>query len=108
MRLLDLDPKWLVLDGRRVGFTFISPTNPQYRQSCFTEQLPRAEQWRLFEEAHGEEFQVQGCRSDFAWTVVDGIAAADFATISVTPSLDGSAGGLWHGYITRGEIVGGI
>lgn len=108
MRLIDLDPKWLLRDGQRVGFTFLSPTgkqgNTHWRQSCFTVHTASREQWELFEQAHGEDCSVQGCRPDFAWTIAGGIEAADFATISVHPSLDGSAGGLWHGFITSGEI----
>ena len=55
MRLIDLDPRWLVKDDQRVG-----------------------------------------------------IDVATFETMTVTPSLDGSAAGNWHGFITNGEIVGGI
>lgn len=70
MKLTDLDPQWIVRDGKRIGFTFKSPTKPENRQSCFD--------------------------------------AATFETMTVTPSLDGSAGGLWHGFITNGVIVGGM
>lgn len=49
MRLTDLDPAWIVKDGRRIGFTFISPTriNPgkiAARQSCFSEPPKVSEQ----------------------------------------------------------------
>jgi hypothetical protein len=40
------------------------------------------------------------CRDDMAWV----ISSQDFATMSVTPSLDASASGHWHGFITNGEI----
>lgn len=103
MKLTELDPRWLTKEGRRVGFTFVSPTNPQWRQSCFVIPVPRREQWDLFEQQGLEN--VQGCRPDFAWTVNGGIECATFETITVTPSLDGSAGGLWHGFITNGEIL---
>lgn len=112
MRLIDLDPKWLVKDGARVGFTFLSPIgkqgNTHWRQSCFAVKLPSRDQWKLFQEVHGEHYAVQGCRPDFAWTIAGGIENAGFETMTVTPSLDGSAGGLWHGFITNGEIVGGL
>lgn len=106
MKLIELDPKWLIKGGSRVGFTFRSPTNPEWRQSCFVENTPRREQWQLFEDEAGENFKIQGCRPDFAWTVSGGIAAANFETMTVTPSLDGSSGGLWHGFITNGQITG--
>lgn len=103
MRLTDLDPRWLLKDGKRVGFTFICPTDRNWRQSCFVAPTPSCEQWDLF-----GELDVQGCRPDCSWTIAGGIEAADFATMTVTPSLDGSKGGLWHGFITAGAIVGGL
>src|SRR5206468_3026454 len=107
MRLVDLDPKWLLVDGRRVGFVFRSPTRRDWWQSCFAEATPIGEQLDLFEAQLGDAM-VQPCKPSFVWTIVDGIAAADFATITVDPSLDGSPGGLWHGHVKRGEIVGGL
>lgn len=103
MRLTDLDPKWLMKDGKRVGFTFRSPTDPRWRQSCFENPPPRREQWELF-----DEDDVQGCNPAAHWTIAGGIDSAAFETMTVTPSLDGSAGGLWHGFITNGDIVGGL
>lgn len=103
MRLIELDPKWIVKEGKRVGFTFRSPTDPKWRQSCFENPPPRREQWELF-----EDDDVQGCNPSAHWAVAGGIENASFETMSVTPSLDGSAGGLWHGHITNGAIVGGI
>lgn len=103
MRLTDLDPKWLVKDGQRIGFTFRSPTDPKRRQSCFETPPPSREQWELF-----DEDDVQGCNPKARWAIHGGIDSAAFETMTVTPSLDGSAGGLWHGFITKGEIVGGL
>jgi hypothetical protein len=48
------------------------------------------------------------CAAGCGWACSPAPADADFASLTVTPSLDGSAGGLWHGFITNGEIVGGI
>ena len=103
MKLTDLDPQWLTMNGKRVGFTFLSPNGKQgpihWRQSCFAIAVPMRAQMRLF----GED-NVQPCKQTFAWSIEGGIDAADFATITVKPSLDGSDGGLWHGYITNGLI----
>lgn len=107
MRLLDLDPAWLTQSGRRVGFVFRSPTRREWWQSCFAEATPMREQLGLFEDNLGDGM-VQPCNPSFAWTIDGGIEAADFATITVAPSLDGSPGGLWHGHIRGGAIVGGI
>lgn len=108
MRLIDLDPQWIMQDGRRIGFTFVSPTNSSLRQSCFPVPPSMHEQMDLFDALHGEHQMVQGCNPTHRWTIAGGIENATFDRMTVTPSLDGSAGGLWHGYITNGEIVGGI
>jgi len=112
MRLTELDPKWIMKDGVRVGFTFISPTNPKCRQSCFRESPSTKEQWKLFAVTHGAEeddpdfpnHMIQGCTPGTKWQV----AGDYFDNLTVHPSIDGSAGGNWHGHITNGEIVGGL
>lgn len=116
MRLLDLDPRWLVKDGKRVGFIFLSPKSSpgavHWRQTCSFEPTPFRDQcklvWAAMADQAGEDHEFdswQPCRRDFAWSHQGDL---DFAALTVTPSLDGSAGGLWHGFITNGEIVGGI
>lgn len=111
MKLTDLDPRWLIRDGRRIGFIFRSPVKRSWYQSCLLEKCNADTQRDLFNAAlrdladEGQESaqytRVQGCRSDCAWKITEG---SDFTNLSVTPSIDGSAGGLWHGYITGGEI----
>ena len=108
MRLLDLDPRWLMKDDKRIGFTFNGPLARGFRQSCFVFSPPTRDQWRIFEENLGDENEVQGCTPGTQWTIAGGIESADFATLSVSPSIDGSAGGEWHGFITNGQIVGGL
>jgi len=108
MRLTDLDPLWLVKDGARIGFTFRSPTNADFRQACFENPPSSDEQDDLFEAEFGKRSMIQGCNPDAHWQIAGGIEAATFETMTVTPSLDGSPGGLWHGHITNGVIVGGI
>ena len=110
MRLADLEPKWLIKDGRRVGFIFRSPTNSAWFQSCMLEIMPRREQFALLAAARpeqsedGEPYDIQPCRPDFAWTISPVAEQADFANLTIMPSIDGSPGGLWHGFITNGEI----
>ena len=116
MKLTELDPRWVIKDGRRIGFVFRSPTRQTCWQSCFEAAPPRREQWALFadlfhlddEDRTDGSPDVQGCKEGTRWTIEGGIEAADFATLTVKPSLDGSPGGLWHGFITNGEIVGGL
>jgi hypothetical protein len=102
MKLTDLNPLWLIKDGRRVGFTFTSPAKPEWRQSCFVEKVTKYEQWALFKQQG--YIETQGCDEKCLWVVAGGIENSSFETMSVTPSLDGSKGGLWHGFITNGEI----
>jgi hypothetical protein len=116
MRLTDLEPRWLVRDGQRVGLVFKSPTKPHWFQSCMFAPTPHVVQRELFNEAVGHlcekpEYgytKVQGCNEACGWTVAGGAANATFETLAIAPSIDGSAGGLWHGFITNGDIVGGI
>ncbi len=125
MRLVDLDPRWLMEDGRRVGFIFISPcqhvdgghSHPPtpWRQTCFVSPTPHENQeppinlaMADLADKDGDFCWVQFCNPGCGWVVAGGIENATFETMTVTPSLDGSAGGLWHGHITNGEIVGGI
>lgn len=108
MRLVDLEPVWLMKGGKRIGFTFLSPTKREYRQSCFATPPSISEQVDIFDAAHGDHQMVQPCNPKATWTIAGGIETADFATVTVTPSLDGSAGGLWHGFIRNGVIEGGI
>lgn len=121
MKLLDLDPRWLEENGRKVGIVFTSPTNPKWRQTCFFVPSPRMfacdacrglDEWKcphsqsgLVEAAGIDPEWFQGCTAGIAWTVHGPL---DFAVLTITPSIDGSAGGLWHGFITNGEIVGGM
>ena len=100
MRLVDLDPRWYVLvdGGPRVGLTFDCP-------HCRTERLG------VLFHRHGREAmedavihaQAPG-NSEHIWTI-DG---DDPASLSLTPSIDASSHGHWHGFITNGEIVGGV
>jgi hypothetical protein len=64
-----------------------------------------AEQMEIIEEHFGEECSdVVMARNEFAWTFP---SSGDFATMTVTPSIDASrsGGGHWHGFITNGEAA---
>lgn len=129
MRLLDLEPHWLTFDGRRVGFIFRCPlpSKRDWWQTCFVEKFylfkgrdgaydnagdsagSSDSQCGIVDASCRAAFgKWQGCNPGFAWTVPGGIENAAFETISVTPSIDGSAGGNWHGFVTDGQIVGGL
>lgn len=134
MRLLDLEPRWLNHAGKNIAILFQCPhchvAGKRQWLTCFfvpAGSIPKA-QWDsadgdyydagdriLFANAFVEmgmdrkaaqtaAHQVVGCKPSIAWTR----QGHDFATISITPSLDASGAGHWHGHITNGEIVGGI
>ena len=99
MKLVDLDPIWLSLDV----FAFKNPTGGKYWLTCKRVPMSRREQMDLcytnpkFEQAKGD---VVLTTPETAWSFVGN----DFATLTVTPSIDASASGNWHGFITNGEI----
>lgn len=119
MKLTDFEPQWMEYEGRRIGFVFLSPVqavrsdntfrNPPHRLTCMAEPTPMRIQRDVAEKMFGDDdFCVVPCNELSAWTISGGIASAVFDTMTVTPSLDASASGNWHGFITNGEIVGGI
>ena len=97
MRLSELDPKWIHPNV----FTFLCPHCKDWRLSCKNVAMPSKEQWALFEKAFGVPYRVVGTRPEMAWT----ISGTDFNTMTVTPSIDASAAGCWHGFITNGAIT---
>jgi hypothetical protein len=96
MKLLELEPRWFYLEegGPHVGLTFLCPR-------CRTQRLGVVFHHRSHEaiddvyiraHAHGRE--------DFVWTIC---SAESFDALTLTPSIDASRRGHWHGFITNGE-----
>lgn len=75
--------------------------------SCKRVAMSNMAQYDLFEQQLPDQSpsEVVPCRADMAWKF---IAAESFDTITVTPSLDASASGHWHGCITAGRVVGDV
>jgi hypothetical protein len=114
MKLTELDPRWLVADGKRVGFVFLCPHCRTTWVSCFTTAMPHISgqdyhdcQAALFALAIPEvpSHEVVPCRRNYAWNASPPVNQATFENLSVTPSLDASASGHWHGHITNGECA---
>jgi hypothetical protein len=99
MRLLDLNPRWFVLEegGPIVGLGFQCP-------HCLIQRLSV-----LFHHsgasAAGEDQYIRahhgGAADRFIWDLP---GQQDFETLTLTPSIDASKSGHWHGFITGGEI----
>ena len=108
MKLSELKPVWLEHDGKRVGFTFLCPCCLKDRLLVLSEPTPFKEQVKLMHAAMGtvpEDEHDWPCN----WVPMNPKAKwsfsnlTDFNTMTVRPSVDASASGNWHGYITDGE-----
>lgn len=113
MRLIDLDPRWLLRGGVRVGFVFRCPVRGHkgHWLSCFFAPMSDDAQDVLIDAELGEDAMCARCNETAGWKTnpENTQATADFTSLSITPSIDG--GKLpygWHGYITAGAIVGGL
>jgi hypothetical protein len=99
MKLTDLQPAWLSPDV----FIFKNPTGGSDWLTCKRVRMPSHEQYALIYEKNPQYVgQTVVCTvPDMVWRF-DG---NDFAAMTVTPSLDFSASGNWHGFITNGQIT---
>lgn len=95
MKLSELDPRWYVLENRGpiVGLTFECP-------HCQKERLGVKFHHRGHEAIDDAYIMALSPDTNHIWTA-DG---ADFNTLTLSPSVDASASGHWHGFITNGEI----
>jgi hypothetical protein len=107
MKLTDLDPRWFdafYWDGDqrlhgRAGFTMLCPHCQKERLAVTMRKLKMGDQMRALSEAHpgnGGEIVPGG----YVW---QGDINGDFSTLTITPSVDASNSGHWHGFITNGE-----
>lgn len=102
MKLIELDPRWFEFNDQRAGFTFLCPHCRVTRLACKTIPIAVRDQCVIFaREFPGNGGDVVPAKQDFAWT----ITGIDLHTLTVTPSIDASASGHWHGNITNGLIA---
>jgi hypothetical protein len=117
MRLIDLDPRWLIKDGRRIGFVFKSPlegmrTGTNHSQTlltCFFAPTPDDAQHEAVVAAVGDvaEQGTQSCSETSGWSCTPSAETATFENISIALPFNAGPNG-WRGIITNGEIIGGI
>lgn len=116
MKLTDLDPKWMEHEGQRIGFVFISPVQHKrsdgsespkpYRLTCMARPTPMDVQREVAERMFGDDdYTVVPCNPNQGWSIAGGIEVATFEAMTVTPSIDGSASGHWHGFISNGRLT---
>ena len=109
MRLSELSPIWLERDGQRVGFTFLCPCCQKNRLTCWLETPPFKEQVVIMhaafhttpEDDHDWPIDWVPAKAGTKWSIS---SMASFDTMTVHPSIDASASGNWHGFVTNGEI----
>lgn len=106
MQLIELEPRWIHPNI----FVFLCPHCRTMLLSCKNVQMSTREQMEIFSRELGEDWNqhVVPTKHDAAWTITGSIPPEPGAVIAqdltITPSLDASASGHWHGYITNGEI----
>lgn len=98
MRLTELEPRWI----HENVFIFLCPHCQKCWLSCKNVQMKIGEQFKHFHAAmEGDPRNIMVPMNEgHAWT----ISGKDFETMTVTPSIDASPSGDWHGHITNGEI----
>lgn len=102
MKLSELEPRWIHANV----FVFLCPHCKKVLLTCKNIVMSSREQYDLFEKTFGEEWNqlVVPSRESFAWTI-HGINRDNFDQLTVTPSIDASASGHWHGLIRNGQIT---
>lgn len=127
MRLVDLKPKWMRLNGEAVSIIFLCPRCVARAAKGAAGCTKRGVEWLTctFKVMDGrtqrdliaetieanrdhfgpdlEQWDVVACKS-IAWKRTSKL----LETMSVTPSLDASPAGHWHGHITNGIMVGDL
>jgi hypothetical protein len=98
VKLIDLEPAWLTPDV----FIFRNPTGGKDWLTCKRVLMTMHEQYELIYEKNPQYVgsTVVSSKPDCAWK----FEGNDFNTMTVTPSIDASSSGNWHGFITNGEI----
>jgi hypothetical protein len=105
MRLVDLDPRFYVLEegGPRVGLTFECPHCVMREQASGDKRVCRlgvAFHHAGHEAIDDDYIRARSPSTGHIWTE----SGDDFDALSLTPSVDASAGGHWHGFVTKGEV----
>lgn len=118
MKLTELKPKWMQHEGQNVAIIFLCPDcvrgickqKPLTWLTCTFVALGHKEQAAMIEDVIArypedfkatdtEEHDVVHCEK-LAWER----SVKILEEISITPSLDASRAGHWHGHVTNGEI----
>lgn len=104
MRLADLQPRWLINEPERKLFIFVCPHCRKRWLSCKNFVMKIGDQIELFEKALREEEMdvVVPMTAEVSWALEN---PESWDTISVSPSIDASPSGDWHGHIKAGQVT---
>ena len=107
-RLSDLEPRWIGFEipegSARIGVGFLCPHCREQRLVVFFKpfldpcDIVRLALWKLPDAPNPNTGEIKSVNY---W----GRTGDDFETLTLTPSVDASAHGHWHGFITNGEVT---
>lgn len=105
-RLTDLEPRWIHPNL----FVFLCPHCKEVFLACKNIEMSDRQQFDLYEKEFGPNWNaiVVPCNPGFSWsisgTVPTDTRAAFPTDITVSPSIDASNSGHWHGFISQGDV----
>lgn len=103
MKLIELKPKWL----NTHIFIFLCPHCRDIWLSCKNIQMSIEDQINIINKECNFENVILD-NEETCWTIrgslILGTHLLSFLDMSITPSIDASKAGHWHGYITNGII----
>lgn len=106
MKITELEPRWI----HRNLFVFLCPHCRKVFLACKNIEMSDQSQYDLYEKEFGADWNtlIVPCNPGFSWSISGTVpidtGAAFIEDLTVTPSIDASASGHWHGFITNGEI----
>ncbi len=111
MKLTELEPRWFSV-GDSTGIAGISFQCPHCKVARLGVRVDHASPYVIqVTNDHSIDHHVDNVQ---IWQITgdaptfDGETHGGFENVSLTPSVDASKSGHWHGFITNGMIVGGI
>jgi hypothetical protein len=93
MKLTELNPRWLGYDGEKLGLSFDCP-------HCKVQRLAVA-----FHHHGNALTDDQHILAEHPMTKIWDFIGTDFEDATLSPSIDTSASGHWHGFITNGQVT---
>lgn len=115
MKLTELEPHWVVDKGGgpHLGLTFACPHCVRSAPGVDVERGGPIQFLGVAFDHRGHEAMDDAIirspfpnpASGFAAHIWNSDGADDFTTLTLTPSVDASASGHWHGFITNGEVT---